>query len=89
MNARSLATETATSRPTQLFFMSVRHFGDEHMQDISHLIRNLFLVGLVSVGAPIAGCTIVEDDEPDVQLHSDVDDDDVELDDDVEIEVDD
>lgn len=57
------------------------------MQDVSHLIRNLFLVGIVSLGAPIAGCTVVEDDEPDVQL--DADDDDIDLDDDVEVEVDD
>ncbi len=59
------------------------------MQDISQLMRTLFLVGLVSLGAPIAGCTVVEDDEPDATLHSDVDDDDVDLDDDeVEIETD-
>lgn len=58
------------------------------MQDISHLVRNLFLVGLISLGAPLAGCTVVEDEDPDdVQLQAD--DDDVELDDDeVEIEVD-
>ncbi|WP_162917428.1 hypothetical protein [Dongia deserti] len=55
------------------------------MQDISRLIRNLFLVGVVAF-APVAGCTMVEDDEePDFQLDSDVDDDD----DDVDVEVDD
>lgn len=59
------------------------------MQDISHLIRNLFLVGLVSLGAPLAGCTVVEDEEPDARFQVDEDDDDVEFEDDVEIEVDD
>lgn len=59
------------------------------MQDMSRLIRGLFLVGIVSLGAPVAGCTIVEDEDPDVQLDSDADDDDIDLDDDVEVEVDD
>ena len=60
------------------------------MQDPWHLMRNLFLIGLVSLGAPVAGCTVVEEDEPGAQL--DVDDDDAELDlgdDDVDVEVDD
>ena len=59
------------------------------MQDISHLIRNLFLVGLVSLGAPIAGCTVVEDEDPDATYTVDDDDAEVDLDDDVEVEVDD
>jgi hypothetical protein len=59
------------------------------MQDVSHLIRNLFLVGLVSLGAPIAGCTVVEDEDPDPAYTIDDDDAEVELDDDVEVEVDD
>jgi hypothetical protein len=59
------------------------------MQDLSHLIRTFFLVGLVSLGAPIAGCTVVEDEDPDAAYTIDDDDAEVELDDDVEVEVDD
>jgi len=60
------------------------------MQDVSNLFRNLFLIGLFSLGAPIAGCTVVEDDDSDAQIRAEVDEDDeVELDDDVEVEVDD
>ena len=56
------------------------------MQDISQAMRNLFLVGLISLGAPIAGCTVVdEDDDADLQLQAD----DLEDDDDVEVEIDD
>jgi hypothetical protein len=33
--------------------------------DTSHLIRNLSLIGLISLGAPIASCTIVEEDDDD------------------------
>jgi hypothetical protein len=56
------------------------------MQDISQTMRNIFLIGLISLGAPIAGCTVVEDDDDaDVQLQADELDDD----DDVEIEVED
>jgi hypothetical protein len=49
------------------------------MQDISNLVRNLFLAGLISLGAPIAGCTVVEDDEPDARVQVDEDDDDVDI----------
>jgi hypothetical protein len=56
------------------------------MQDISQTMRNIFLVGLISLGAPIAGCTVVdEDDDPDVEFQADDLDDDEE----VEVEIDD
>ena len=57
------------------------------MQNISQTMRNIFLVGLISLGAPIAGCTVVEDDDDDadVQLQAD----DLEDDEDVEIEIED
>ena len=58
------------------------------MQDLSHVIRSLFLIGLVSMAAPIAGCTVDadDDDDADVQFQTDDDDDDVELDGDVEVD---
>ena len=57
------------------------------MQDISQTVRNIFLVGLLSLGAPIAGCTVVEDDDDDadVQLQAD----DLEDDEEVEVEIED
>jgi hypothetical protein len=57
------------------------------MQDVSNLIRNLLLVGVVSFGAPVVGCTVVEDDDNDAQIRADVDDDEVDLDDDDDVEV--
>ncbi len=57
------------------------------MQDISETMRNIFLVGLISLGAPIAGCTVVDDDDDDadVQLQAD----DLEDDEDIEVEIED
>lgn len=58
------------------------------MQDISQTLRNILLVGLISFGAPIAGCTVVEeddDDDADVQFQAD----DLEDEEDVEVEVED
>jgi hypothetical protein len=56
------------------------------MQDFSQTMRNIFLIGLLSLGAPIAGCTVVdEDDDADLQLQSD----DLDDADDVEVEIDD
>jgi hypothetical protein len=56
------------------------------MQDISQTMRNIFLVGLLSLGAPIVGCTVVdEEDDADLQLHAD----DMEDDEDVDVEIED
>ena len=54
------------------------------MQDISQTLRSIFLVGLLSLGASVAACTVVDDDDDDdadVQLQAD------DLDDDEEVEV--
>ena len=57
------------------------------MREISQTMRNIFLVGAISLGVPIAGCTVVEDDDDDadVQLQAD----DLEDDEDVEVEIED
>ena len=58
------------------------------MQDISQTMRNIFLVGLLSLGAPVAGCTVVEDDDDDdadVQVQAD----DLDDDEDVDVEIED
>lgn len=64
---------TATSRQrlwTAGYVIDVRQFGDEDTQDISRPIRNLFLARLISLGAPIAGCTVVEVDEDEDHVES-------------------
>jgi hypothetical protein len=86
-NQKQKAPQVASQRVmSPSCFIRVHHSGGGHMQDMSHLIRGLALVGLVSLGAPVVGCTIVEDDdEPDVRLEAD----DLEDDEDVEVEVED
>jgi hypothetical protein len=83
----SLAPSSATLLLPWLFSMYGRSVGDGNMQDISETMRNIFLVGLISLGAPIAGCTVVDDDDDDadVQLQAD----DLEDDEDIEVEIED
>ena len=35
------------------------------MQNMPHLIRNLLVIGLISLGAQVAGCESLEDDDDD------------------------
>jgi len=63
--AIGIADEECNGPAAQLFLGGALHFGDKHMQDTSHLIRNLLLVALISSGGPIAGCTIDKDDDDD------------------------
>jgi hypothetical protein len=62
--------------------------GDGTMQDFSQTLRNILLVGFISFGASLAGCTVVEEDddgEADVQFQAD----DLEDDEDFELEIED
>jgi hypothetical protein len=59
----------------------------EQMQDVTHLIRSFALIGLVSLSATIAGCTVVDDDDEDADVEFQADD--LDDDEDVDIDIDD